>query len=62
MKADKSQLDTLQIYLAQALPEAKVKPLLAKFAKADHKKADAVIRMFETKGTVRPQDIERILG
>lgn len=62
MKADKSQLDTLQIYLSQAMPAAKVKPLLAKFAKADHKKADAVIRMFETRGNVQPRDIERVLG
>jgi len=62
MEPEKSQLDTLELYLSKLVSEEKTKEIIRKFADSDEETANNAIKLFETRHSVRLQDIERILG
>lgn len=62
MHPDKSQLDTLELYLKKIVSEEKAQSTLKRFATNTDNKAQEAIRVFETRNLVRIQDIERLLG
>ena len=59
---DKSELDTLQLYLGSLVSKEKAQSLLSQFEKAGEDKAYAAIKLFETRSHVQLKDVERILG
>ncbi|MFC2175323.1 hypothetical protein ACFLQ2_05700 [archaeon] len=61
MQPEKSQLDTLELYLGKLVSGEKTKELIKKFADTDETTADKAIKLFETRSMVRLQDIERVL-
>ncbi|MCK4327968.1 MAG: hypothetical protein KAW41_05915 [Candidatus Diapherotrites archaeon] len=61
MEPEKSQLDTLELYLRKMVSEEKTKELIRKFVDAGEDVADKAIKLFETRHSVRLQDIERLL-
>ncbi len=60
MEPNKSQLDTIELYLRKLVSESKAKEVVARFAKKDEEVADKAIKLFETRSMVRLQDIERV--
>lgn len=62
MAPEKSQLDTLEMYLRSLVSEGKAKSLRKQFESKTEELADEAIKMFETRSHVRLQDIEGLLG
>ena len=62
MQPEKSQLDTLELYLRKIVSEEKARALVKRFANKSEEKAQEAIRLFETRSQTRLQDIERLLG
>ena len=62
MQPEKSQLDTLELYLWKMVSEEKAKELIKKFSDSDEETANKAIKLFETRHSVRLQDIQRLLG
>ena len=62
MQPEKSQLDTLELYLRKLVSEEKTKEIIKQFADTDEDTAGKAIKLFETRSMVRLQDIERVLG
>lgn len=61
MGPNKSQLDTLELYLRTIVSSDKANSLRERFGRATEEKADEAIRLFETRSHVRIQDIERLV-
>jgi len=62
MQPNKSQLDTLEIYLRTLVSTGKAKSLRDRFGRSTEEKADEAIRLFETRSHVRLQDVERLVN
>ena len=60
MPAQKSQLDTLEIYLGMIMPKERAKQYLEKFKQADESIASEAIRIFEGRAKTSEEDIARL--
>ena len=61
MAPNKSQLDTIELFLSKMVSTEKAALLRTKFEKKDEELADKAIKLFETRRTLRIQDIEKLL-
>jgi hypothetical protein len=61
MQPEKSQLDTIELFLRKLVSKEKALSLVKQFASRDEELADQTIKLFETRSMVRIQDIERLL-
>ena len=62
MQPEKSQLDTLELYLSKMVSVEKTKEIIKQFADSDEDTANKAIKLFETRHSVRLQDVQRLLG
>ncbi|MCD6414071.1 MAG: hypothetical protein J7L23_00390 [Candidatus Diapherotrites archaeon] len=61
MPLQKSQLDTIEIYLRTMVSKEKAADLMKKVIDLDEEKAEEMIVFFEKRANPRLQDVERFL-